>query len=129
MGRPGRDRLWRRRNPCSRAGRTTRGASAVIEKDLTSGLLAEKLDADQLLILTSVQKVSLNLQTPQEVYLDKISVEEAKKHMAANQFAPGSMLPKFEAGVSFVEKEKAVKLSSPIFPMPKTAIWEKRAQL
>ena len=74
-----------------------------------SGLLAEKLDADQLLILTSVQKVSLNLQTPQEVYLDKISVEEAKKHMAANQFAPGSMLPKFEAGVSFVEKGEGRK--------------------
>ena len=86
-----------------------RGASAGIEKDLTSGLLAEKLDADQLLILTSVQKVSLNLQTPQEVYLDKISVEEAKKHMAANQFAPGSMLPKFEASVSFVEKGEGRK--------------------
>ena len=90
-------------------GAQLRGASAVIEKDLTSGLLAEKLDADQLLILTSVQKVSLNLQTPQEVYLDKISAEEAKKHMAANQFAPGSMLPKFEAGVSFVEKGEGRK--------------------
>ncbi len=83
-------------------GAQLRGASAVIEKDLTSGLLAEKLDADQLLILTSVQKVSLNLQTPQEVYLDKISAEEAKKHMAANQFAPGSMVPKFVAGFSLV---------------------------
>ena len=95
--------------PVLEQGAQLRGASAVIEKDLTSGLLAEKLDADQLLILTSVQKVSLNLQTPQEVYLDKISVEEAKKHMAANQFAPGSMLPKFEAGVSFVEKGEGRK--------------------
>lgn len=95
--------------PVLEQGAKLQGASAVIEKDLTAGLLAEKLDADQLLILTSVEKVSLNLSTPQEVFLDTISVEEAKEHMAANQFAPGSMLPKFEAGVSFVEKGKGRK--------------------
>lgn len=90
--------------PVMEQGIELRGASAVIEKDLTSGLLAEELGAEQLIILTSVEKVSLNLDTPEEVYLDTLTLEEARKHMADNQFAPGSMLPKFEAGVSFVEK-------------------------
>jgi len=80
------------------------GASAIIEKDLASGLLAQELQADTLLILTSVEKVSLNLGQDNEEYLDTISVDEAKKYMDENQFAPGSMLPKFEAGISFIEK-------------------------
>lgn len=80
------------------------GASAIIEKDLTSGLLAQELNADTLLILTSVEKVSLNLDMDNEEFLGEISVADAKKYMDENQFAPGSMLPKFEAGVSFVEK-------------------------
>ena len=56
------------------------------------------------MILTSVEKVSLNLGQNNEEFLDEMDTEEAKKHIADNQFAPGSMLPKFEAGVSFVEK-------------------------
>ena len=80
------------------------GASAIIEKDLSSGLLAQELNADTLLILTSVEKVSLNLGQDNEEYLNTISVDDAKKYMADNQFAPGSMLPKFEAGISFIEK-------------------------
>ena len=80
------------------------GASAIIEKDLASGLLAQELQADTLLILTSVEKVSLNYGKANEEYLDSISVDEAKKYMAENQFASGSMLPKFEAGISFIEK-------------------------
>ena len=79
-------------------------ASAIIEKDLSSGLLAQELNADTLLILTSVEKVSLNLGQDNEEYLNTISVDDAKKYMADNQFAPGSMLPKFEAGISFIEK-------------------------
>lgn len=81
-----------------------KGASAVIEKDLTSGLLAEELNADDLMILTSVEKVSLYHGKEEEVYLDTISVEEAKQYMAENHFAPGSMLPKFQAGISFLTK-------------------------
>ena len=77
---------------------------AIIEKDLTSGLLAQELNADTLLILTSVEKVSLNLDMDNEEFLGEISVADAKKYMDENQFAPGSMLPKFEAGVNFVEK-------------------------
>ena len=79
------------------------GASAIIEKDLASGLLAQELNADTLLILTSVEKVSLNLGQDNEEYLGTISVEDAKKYMDDNQFAPGSMLPKFEAGIDFIE--------------------------
>lgn len=92
--------------PVLEQGAQLQGASAVIEKDLTSGLLAEELDADQLLILTSVPKVSLNLDTPQETFLGEISVTEAKEQMTAGQFTPGSMLPKIQAGVSFVEKRE-----------------------
>lgn len=90
--------------PVMEQGINLHGASAIIEKDLTCGLLAEELNADTLLILTSVEKVSLNLDKADEEFWARISVEEAKKYMAENQFAPGSMLPKFEAGISFVEK-------------------------
>ena len=90
--------------PVMEQGIDLHGASAIIEKDLTCGLLAEELNADTLLILTSVEKVSLNLDKADEEFLGGISVEEAKKYMAEDQFAPGSMLPTFEAGISFVEK-------------------------
>lgn len=90
--------------PVMEQGVELNGASAIIEKDLACGLLAEELNADTLLILTSVEKVSLNHGTDKEILLDSITVEEAKTYMAENQFAPGSMLPKFEAGVSFIEK-------------------------
>nr|WP_294677523.1 carbamate kinase [uncultured Blautia sp.] len=90
--------------PVMEQGVELNGASAIIEKDLACGLLAEELNADTLLILTSVEKVSLNHGTDKEIPLDSITVEEARTHMAENQFAPGSMLPKFEAGVSFIEK-------------------------
>ncbi len=82
------------------------GASAVIEKDLLSGKMAELLDADTLLILTSVEKVSLNHGTAEESFLGQITVDEAKQYMQEGHFAPGSMLPKFEAGVSFVEQRE-----------------------
>ena len=90
--------------PVMEQGVELNGASAIIEKDLACGLLAEELNADTLLILTSVEKVSLNHGTDKETPLDSITVEEARTYMAENHFAPGSMLPKFEAGVSFIEK-------------------------
>lgn len=90
--------------PVLEQGTQLNGASAIIEKDRAAGLLAEELNADTLMILTSVEKVSLNHNTDQESYLDTISTEDAKKYIADDQFAAGSMLPKIEAGVSFVEK-------------------------
>ena len=90
--------------PVLEQGINLHGASAIIEKDLAAGLLAEELNADTLMILTSVEKVSLDHNTDHESYLDTISTEDAKKYIAGKQFAAGSMLPKIEAGVSFVEK-------------------------
>ena len=79
-------------------------ASAVIEKDLTSGLMAEMLNADMLMILTSVENVSINYGTPDEKPLEHITVADAKKYIAEGQFGENSMLPKMEAAVSFLEK-------------------------
>lgn len=90
--------------PVLEQGIDLHGASAIIEKDLASGLLAEELNADTLLILTSVEKVSLNKDTDHEELLGTISTDDAKRYMEAGQFAKGSMLPKIEAGVSFLEK-------------------------
>ena len=90
--------------PVLEQGTQLNGASAIIEKDLAAGLLAEELNADTLMILTSVEKVSLDHNTDHESYLDTISTEDAKKYIAGKQFAAGSMLPKIEAGVAFVEK-------------------------
>lgn len=90
--------------PVMEQGIDLHGASAIIEKDLASGLLAEELNADTLLILTSVEKVSLNKDTDKETYLGTISAEEAQTYMNEGQFAAGSMLPKIQAGLSFISK-------------------------
>lgn len=90
--------------PVMEQGIDLHGASAIIEKDLASGLLAEELNADTLLILTSVEKVSLNKDTDSETLLGTVSVDDANKYIAENQFAAGSMLPKIEAAVSFASK-------------------------
>ena len=92
--------------PVLEQGIELHGASAIVEKDLASGLLAEELNADTLLILTSVEKVSLNMGTENEELLGSISAEDAHKYVEADQFTKGSMLPKIEAGLSFIEKKK-----------------------
>ena len=81
------------------------GTAAVIDKDLASEKLAEDLDADALVILTAVEKVSINYKKPNQTDLDTMSVAEAKQYMAQGHFAPGSMLPKIEAAVKFVESK------------------------
>ena len=78
------------------------GASAVIEKDLAAGKLAEKLDADMLVILTSVDKVCLNFGKEDEIKLDTLSVADAKKYLAEGQFEEGTMAPKIEAAIDFI---------------------------
>ena len=78
------------------------GASAVIEKDLAAGKLAEKLDADMLVILTSVDKVCLNFGKEDEIKLDTLSVADAKKYLAEGQFEEGTMEPKIEAAIDFI---------------------------
>ena len=87
--------------PVMEQGIDLHGASAIIEKDFASELLAEELNADTLLILTSVEKVSLNKDTDKETYLDTVSVADARKYIDENQFTAGSMLPKVQAAMDF----------------------------
>ena len=81
------------------------GTAAVIDKDLASEKLAEDLNADALVILTAVEKVSINYNKPNQKDLSTLTVAEAKQYMAEGHFAPGSMLPKIEAAVKFVESK------------------------
>ena len=92
--------------PVLQQGHHLKGASAVIEKDLTAGLLAEQIDADELIILTSVEKVWINRGTDKEEELGTISLDDAKKYMDEGHFGAYNMLPKFQASVSFLEKRE-----------------------
>lgn len=83
-----------------------KGASAVIEKDLAAGKLAEELDADELIILTSAEKVCINLGKENEEELGEITVEEAKQYMEEGHFGVYNMLPKFRASVEFIEQRE-----------------------
>ena len=78
------------------------GASAVIEKDLAAGKLAELLDADMLVILTSADKACLNYGKEDEIKLDTLSLAEAKKYLEEGQFEAGTMAPKIEAAIDFI---------------------------
>ena len=87
------------------------GVDAVIDKDRTSALLASKIEADILLILTAVDQVRIHFRQDNEENLGKITVAEAKQYMDQNEFAAGSMLPKVEACLYFLnhsEKGKAI---------------------
>ena len=79
------------------------GVEAVIDKDRSAALLAKQIGADMLLILTAVDKVSINFNTPEQIDLDKLTVKEAEKYIKDGQFAKGSMLPKIEACIDFVK--------------------------
>ena len=79
------------------------GVPAVIDKDRTGALLADQLDADTLLILTAVDAAYVDYNTPQQRALSTLTVAEAREAMENGQFAAGSMLPKVEACLSFVE--------------------------
>ncbi len=81
---------------------TLKGASAVIEKDLTAAKMAELLDADCLLFLTGVEKVLLNYGSKDATELDSITTSDAKKYIEEGYFEAGAMLPKIEASVDFV---------------------------
>ena len=83
-----------------------KGASAVLEKDLAAGKLAEELDADEQIILTSVEKVCINLGKENEEELGEITVEEAKQYMEEGHFGVYNMLPKFRASVEFIEQRE-----------------------
>lgn len=79
------------------------GVDAVIDKDFASAKVAQLVDADYLFILTAVDRVMINYNQPNQKSLESISVEEARQYIKEGHFAPGSMLPKVEAAISFVE--------------------------
>lgn len=79
-----------------------KGASAVIEKDLAAGKMADLLDAEQFIILTSVARVCIDYGTPAEQPLDELTVEQAKQYMQEGQFEEGTMLPKIQAAVDYI---------------------------
>lgn len=81
---------------------TLEGVAAVIDKDFAAELLAEQIDADALVILTEVEKVAINWGKPEQANLDHMTLAEAKRYCEEGHFAPGSMLPKVQAGMKFV---------------------------
>lgn len=80
------------------------GVGAVIDKDLTSALLAAHLRADALIMLTNVDRVALDFNRPTQRWLDRMSLDEAQAHAAQGQFPPGSMGPKIDAAISFLQQ-------------------------
>jgi carbamate kinase len=80
-----------------------RGVEAVIDKDLAGEKLAEVVNADTFLILTDVEKVKLNFGKPDEKPIDRMTVSEAKRYLAEGHFLAGSMRPKVEACIRFIE--------------------------
>jgi carbamate kinase len=91
-------------------GKRLRGVEAVIDKDLASAKLGEQVGANILLIATDEEKVAINYKKPDQRYIDRISIEEAKEYMKQGQFPPGSMGPKVQAVINFLEKggERAI---------------------
>jgi len=82
---------------------TLKGVEAVIDKDFGSSLLAMLIKADLFVISTAVEKVAINFNTPDEKWLDQMTVAEAKQYIAEGHFAPGSMLPKVKAIIQYLE--------------------------
>ncbi len=90
--------------PVTRELRAFSGVDAVIDKDLASALLAQEVGADVFLIATDVAGVLLNFGQPGETLLNRLTPEEARRHLAAGQFGLGSMKPKVEAATRFAER-------------------------
>lgn len=79
------------------------GVPAVIDKDRSSALLAKELNADMLVILTAVDRVMINFNKPNQEEIKEMTIDQAKQYIEEGHFAPGSMLPKVEACLEFVE--------------------------
>ena len=83
-------------------GRWT-GVDAVVDKDKSSALIASQIEADMLFLLTAVDQVSINFNTPAQVDLGTVSVADMQHYCTEGHFAPGSMLPKIQAALDFVQ--------------------------
>jgi carbamate kinase len=79
------------------------GVEAVIDKDLASSRLALTLDADLFLMATGVERVAIDFNKPTRTWLDRVTLSEARRHLADNQFDKGSMGPKVEAIIEYLE--------------------------
>jgi len=90
--------------PVIREGRAFSGVDAVIDKDLVSALLAEEVGVDLFLIATDVEGVMLNFGTPDQKLVRRLSTNEATQYVKKRHFASGSMQPKVEAAIQFVEQ-------------------------
>lgn len=91
--------------PVVETGTGLKGVAAVIDKDRASSLLARDVKADQLIILTAVDRVCVNFNKPDQRELPAMTLAEAEEYIKQGQFAPGSMLPKVEAAVKFAESK------------------------
>lgn len=93
--------------PVARAeGNHLRGVGAVIDKDFASCLMAKELDADCLVMLTAVENVAINFNTPNQKELHDVSIEQMKKYVSEGHFPEGSMLPKVQAAIDFAESKE-----------------------
>jgi len=95
--------------PVIQEGNSLVGVPAVIDKDFASEKIAEILDADYLIILTAVEKVSINFGKPEQKDLSEITIEEAENYIEEGHFAPGSMLPKVRAAMKFASSKEGRK--------------------
>jgi carbamate kinase len=84
--------------------RELKGVYAVIDKDRASSLLATRMNVDLFLISTGVEQVAIRFNTPQQENLSRMTMRQAQEYMAQGHFAKGSMLPKIEAVLSFVQQ-------------------------
>ncbi|MBY7704703.1 hypothetical protein JIY74_31440 [Vibrio harveyi] len=80
------------------------GIAAVIDKDFAAAKIAEIIDAESLIILTAVDKVMINYKKPNQESLDSLTLQQAEDYISQGHFAAGSMLPKIQAAMSFVQK-------------------------
>lgn len=100
--------------PVVEEGAHLRGVEAVIDKDYATALLASQLHADVLIISTSVDAVAVGFNTPDQRWLSTATVAEMRDYLAAGQFGRGSMAPKVEAAISFIEQGgQRVVITSP----------------
>lgn len=96
--------------------KTITGIDAVVDKDLATAILAKDLGAEVFINLTQIDRAYLNFNKPGQKGIDRMTVKEAKKHLKAGEFLPGSMAPKIEAAIEFIEGGgEEVIITSPEF--------------
>ncbi len=93
------------------------GVDAVIDKDRASAIVARDISADELYVMTGVDKVALNFRKPEEVELDTMTTSEAREYLKAGQFPAGSMGPKIQAAIDFLDGGGSIVIISSITRM------------